>query len=144
MDLKQLNMKILIKKTTHIGSIRKQNSTQVQQICELLDWSEQAYCEYIFEQYQAFIKRMFYGYPEVVAKQVEYSEIFRGFWNDQVAVRNETEFLPFASPYAGSPNLLEEWLHIHDHRSLMHNDFFMDKYNYCITIIQQTERRIQW
>lgn len=80
--------------TTHIAKVRQQHLSQIDEVCQLLDWTHQQYCQHQFEQYQAFISILFKNYPELI-KEVEYSAVFRGFWNKEAAKRN-AEWLAFA------------------------------------------------
>jgi hypothetical protein len=148
-------MKTLIKHTSHVAQVKSENLTQVQTICELLQWSEQQYYEFQFEQYIAFIDRMFFDYPDVLANSVKHSATFRGFWNNQVAIRNKVDFLPFATAetedlfevnadgeltkYAalalGDSYLVDEFMLVHNPKRLMHDDDFMRQYNYALKLI---------
>ncbi|MGB4776125.1 MAG: hypothetical protein WBP45_13180 [Daejeonella sp.] len=128
-------MKMLIQSTTHIGRIRKEQASQIEQVCDLLNWTHDEYCDHQYKEYEAFIARMFDGYP-VMMQQVRYSSAFRGFWNNEWAIRNEIDFLPFAKEcQMDEAFIMEEYLYIHSHYRLMNDDDFLSKYNSALKLI---------
>jgi len=143
-------------KTTHIAQIRQADQSQLQQVCQLIDFTEDQYCKYMFEQYTAFVKRMFCDYPIVLYQNALYSPVMRGFWNNEATKRNETEFLPFATDLtadiytvnkqgtleiliglnAGNLWLVDEFMLIHNHQVLINNGAFMHRYNQTLHLIK--------
>lgn len=125
---------------THIAKIRQTDLTQIEEVCNLLGWSFERYCEHQFHNYNEFIDRLFSGYPVEMANQVRYSAVFRGFWNNEASLRNQTEFLPFAKYEPNdSPVILSEFLYTHSPLTLLHDDLFMTKYNRVLDTIRKGE-----
>lgn len=149
-------MKTLTKEISHIEATRQQDKNQVEQVCTLLSWTSEQYCEFQFASYMEFILRMFKDWPEM-AKQVASSAIFRGFWNNEVAFRNQTEFLPFATDMTsdlwevdesgdlvitdgltlGDCGLVNEFTFLHSPSYLMNDDMFMFKYNNVLKLLRK-------
>lgn len=146
-------------KTTHIARIRQADQSQVQQVCRLLAWDEQQYCQYQFYQYTGFLTRMFHEWPDIMLQQVMYSPTMRGFWNNEWAQRTDDEFLPFAKVLTedaievepggnmitvpgmelGDAYLMDEYLLIHNIMALVDDDLFMMKYNNVLSLISRQE-----
>ena len=125
----------MFKITTHIAKIRKQQSTQLEEVCSLLKWSEEQYCWHQYEQYERFI-HVNCGTMIYLRRELRYSNLFRGFWNNAWAKRNEVEFLPFAYECKyDSDYLLEEYLHINSYERLLHNTEFMNEYDQILKLI---------
>lgn len=143
-------------KTTHIAQIRQQNQTQIEQVCQLINWTEEQYCNYHFEQYCDFVKRMFWGYPKELYHTVLYSPVMRGLWNNQAQRRNDLEFLPFAISETepmldfndnmdgiyclpacnpGAAHIVDEFMFIHAAARLVNDDEFMHQYNQILKLI---------
>ena len=134
------SMKTLTKAKTHIEKVRQTDKSATEEVCALIGWSVDYYCEFQFCKYLEFIDRMFEGCPPSMVNQVKYSKVFRGFWNNEAALRNQTEFLPFAKyEPVNSENLLPEFEFTHNPISLMHDDLFMMKYNNVLQIIRKEE-----
>jgi len=124
--------------TTHIAKIRQTDRSLIDQVCILIGWSYERYCDYQFNNYVEFVDRMFDRYPLEMVNEVKYSATFRGFWNNEASLRNQTEFLPFAQfEPEDSPVLLSEFLYTHSVLTLMHDDLFLMKYNRVLDIIRK-------
>ena len=133
-------MRTITKTANHITQVRNSDANQIQQVCRLLGWSYEDYCNFQFEKYLEFVDRVFIGFPDIMANQVKYSAVFRGFWNNEASFRNHTEFLPFAKyEETQSPDLISEFLYIHDPRALVMDDLFITKYNRVIDLIRKEE-----
>ena len=113
---------------TRIARIREDNGNQVQEICQLLGWTIDEYCWNQFREYQLFVAELCAGWPEV-KREIEYSPVFRGFFNNEWNSRNENEFLPAAYEMKfDSWYLLHEFREIHDYNRLLDDERFMQKY----------------
>jgi len=113
---------------TRIARIREENSSQMDEICQLLGWTTDEYCWNQFREYQLFVAELCAGWPEV-RREVEYSPVFRGFFNNEWNLRNENEFLPTAYEMKyDSWFLLREFRDIHDYKALLDDERFMMKY----------------
>lgn len=148
-------MKTLTKKT-HIAKVRQQNQEGMAQVCQLLGWSKQQYCDYLFEQYCQFIDSTYPGFPDILTRRVLYSPLFRGLFNNNSAKLDQSEFLPFAIDVTtplwvvtndgelmeietipiGSDYLADEWMHIHSHKRLMDDQPFIDQFNHVLTLLR--------
>ncbi|MGY3054350.1 hypothetical protein ACVWYG_002557 [Pedobacter sp. UYEF25] len=144
-------------KITRVEEIRKIDLTQKQAVCELLQWTEQMYFDFMFAQYEEFLNRMFSGYPIQFLNDVKYSPVFSGFWNNEIAARNEFDFLPFANTETedyyevdvngelqvlqalpvGDIYLIDEFMFIHNPQRLMHDDAFMHRYNKTLRLLDR-------
>lgn len=142
-------------KTANIDQVRKANQSQLERVCEILGWDMDQYANYQFEQYTAFMTRSFLGFP-VMLKEVLYSPLMRGMWNNEAAKRNELEFLPFAEQEIvdtswvngrgifcfipaldyGDRYLVDQFYSIHDSQSLKNNDSFMYQFNNTLKLIR--------
>jgi len=147
-------MKTLTKKT-HIAKVRQANREGIQQVCHLLQCSEQDYCNYIFDQYCKFIEDRYKGFPDVVANKILFSPVFRGVFNNAVASRDEAEFIPFAVDVTeeitivnssgdldvieaiplGGDYLVYEWMQIHSYKRLLMDDQFINQFEHCLNLI---------
>lgn len=144
-----------ITKISHIEQVRQSTFTLAEQVCRILNWSHEEYCDFQFAKYNAFIDLLFAKFP-LIGQQVRYSSVFRGFWNNEVCFRNEIEFLPFATemtediyeinadgeliiapafPY-GHEGLVNEFLFIHSIPRLINHELFMMKYNNILEVIR--------
>ena len=134
-------MRTLTQPKTHIAQIRQTDKSLTEEVCNIIGWSHEEYCDYQFNNYIEFVDRMFDRWPAEMANQVKYSSVFRGFWNNEVSFRNQTEFLPFAKfEPTDSPVIISEFLYTHNPISLMHDDLFMMKYNSVLEIIRKGEQ----
>jgi hypothetical protein len=143
-------------KTTHIAKVRTANKEGIQQVCYLLDCSEQFYCDYLFSQYCLFIENKYKGYPDLLANQILYSKYFRGFFNNEAAKRDEVEFLPYAIDVTeelmmintdgrlqiiepvpvGGDYLINEWLEIHSYQRLLDDEVFLNHFEHILKLIK--------
>jgi hypothetical protein len=128
-------MSTLTVKTTHISKVRYKHENLMNAVCELLDWTPMQYCENQFEQYTLFVNTMCAQWPNR-CKEISYSPVFRGFWNNEWAARNELDFMPFAYDCKFDKDyLLEEYLFINDHIRLIHDDAFYCRFEQIIKMI---------
>ena len=153
-------MKTLTSKT-HIGTVRKENLTQLQMICTLLNWSHEKYCNHQYSQYEEFIKRACKDLPDAETL-LRYSSIFRGFFNQEWSLRNQSEFLFEAQEMTkhicevnacgdliyieGVPNghykIVYEYLTLHDARALFYDEAFANKYCNVIDLILKKRKYV--
>jgi|SRR6185437_11120475 len=111
-------------KTTHIAEVREQQANQMDEVCALLEWSRDKYCRHQFSEYEKFCQ-LLAGFDPELKRRLRYSPVFRGFWNNEWASRNATDFLPFATECENGPAwILEEYLFINSAaRLIMCNAF---------------------
>ncbi|SUJ26382.1 Uncharacterised protein [Sphingobacterium spiritivorum] len=134
-------MKTLTQTKTHIAKVRQSNANVITRVCDLLGWTIERYCEYQFDNYIQFIEALFAGCPEEMSNEVKFSPVFRGFWNNEAFYRNSNLFLPFAQDEPeGSPEILAEFLYIHNPEYLMNDDDFMEHYNYTLKTIRKEQK----
>lgn len=149
-------MKTLTKKTTHIARIRQENKEGQHEVCYFLQCTEQEYCNYHFDQYCLFIQERYKGFPDIIAKSILYSSVFRGLYNNAAARRDEEEFLPFAKEVTqdammiteqgklliltavplGSEYIVDEWMHAHSYKSLLQDDQFINQFNHVVQLLK--------
>lgn len=143
-------------KNTHIATVRQENSNGMETVCHLLQWTEQQYCDYLFEQYCAFIDNQFHGEHLSLKNRVFYSKYFRGMFNNAAAYRDESEFIPYALEVTeeiltindkgslevipaipmGGTYLADEWMHIHHHKRMINDCYFMNQYKHILHLIK--------
>ncbi|MBD1394292.1 hypothetical protein [Mucilaginibacter glaciei] len=130
-----MKTKELIIKRTHIALVRAENNSQLSEVCELLEWTEEHYCKHQFYQYQMFVKSLCEGWP-AVRFEIEYSPLFRGFFNNEWSSRNDTDFLPFSYDCKFDvPYMLEEYLFIHSYKRLLNDELFMMRFEHVRAMI---------
>lgn len=148
-------MKTLTKKT-HIAKVRQANRKGIEQVCHLLQWSEQQYCDYLFDQYCQFIEEKYKGFPAIISNNVLYSDLFRGMFNNAAAQRDKLEFTPYALDVTeevtvinpkgileivqtiplGGQYLVDEWMHIHNYKRLLTDKLFLNQFEHILKLIQ--------
>lgn len=106
---------------------------EMRAVQDYLGMTSEAYCWHQFREYCAFVEGLTEGWDKV-RKQLLYSPVFRGFWNNEWARRNREDFLPFAAGNELELNLAE-YDYIHSHERLMHDEDFMDRYANILRII---------
>ncbi|MGY0034414.1 hypothetical protein [Pedobacter sp. NJ-S-72] len=149
-----------ITKNTHIAKIRQHNREGMQQVCHLLQCTEQDYCDYLFDQYCFFVQERYKAFPEVVLNRILYSSLFRGMFNNAAAQRDETEFIPQALDVTedvtiiniygrlevlqtvplGGQYLIEEWHEIHSYKRLLEDNHFLNQFEHTLELISKTTR----
>lgn len=77
------------KRISLIEQTRILNSSQINEICDILEWTEIQYCEHQFEQYEQFLKRVLHGSDERFLSKVRHAPLMRGLWNNEWIQRNE-------------------------------------------------------
>lgn len=132
---------------THIAKVRAANATQLETVCDLLNWTKEKYCKHQFFVYEELIKKLNEGLPKA-EKALRYSPHFRGYFNDLWTARTKTEFLPFATDLVndvveldenyhlfvepginkGDHYLVAEYMLIHSPQRLAYDDEFTDQY----------------
>jgi hypothetical protein len=128
-------MKTLSKQSTHIGKVRESDLTTTEQVQKVLEWTHEQYCNHQYEEYESFLARENIEHP-VICQELRYSEIFRGFWINEWTLRNQQEFLPFALDCEMDvAYITDEYLFINNHKRLINDHFFMDKYEYMLNLI---------
>lgn len=139
MDMKS-QVKIIPMQTrkTHIERVRKTDQDLIGEICNQIGWSIERYYWHQFNNYLYFADVMFRGWPKGIKQQITYSPVFRGFWNNEAALRN-AEFIPFAFDTHSIKDRVSEFLFMHDPSTLMNDDLFMMKYNATLNIIHKEE-----
>lgn len=144
-------MKTLTKHKTHIAQVRQVNATQIDRVCELLDWTKMQYCQHQYNEYEKFITRLCEDLPKAT-NPIRYSSIFRGFWCNEWMLRTELEFMPYADGVTedifevdqsgkliidkgieyGDSQLAYEYYQIHNAKGLFYNEGFAVKVGYII------------
>src|SRR5690606_10450001 len=75
-------------RTTQAAKVVALGEEQAAAISQILGWTEQQYYEHQYEQYEAYLKRSMYNVSLEVYNEVRYSELMRGFWNNEWMRRN--------------------------------------------------------
>ncbi|WP_286755471.1 hypothetical protein [Roseivirga sp. UBA838] len=119
---------------THIAKVRAAMQTTREQVQQLLGWDQQAYCDFQFQQYCAFVEKITDGWPQV-RNDLMYSPVFRGFWNYEWNIRDQRDWLSFASDCEDYGYKLSEYLFLNDHLRLLQDEDFMRAYNQTLEVI---------
>lgn len=145
-------------KSTQATKVVAVHNKQVAEICSLLNWSTDQYYQFQYEQYEAFLKRAFYGQREIECKIVRYSPLMRGLWNNEWIIRNDNDFIEFARDSmqaqvlvnnigqlevievdeAVQSSVYDEYIYIHNAQRLYNNFEFMAKYYHVLTLIAKS------
>lgn len=126
---------------THIGKVRSRNKSQIHEVSELLGWTDQQYCNHQFDEYCKFVEKLSHNFPGV-RDQILYSPYFRGMWNSEWMIRNEYDFIPYATDTCFDvPEITIEYLFIHSHVRLLQDEAFMSRYSGVLKLICQEERK---
>lgn len=120
---------------THIQTQRLTAASEAEQVQSLLSWTHEDYCTIQFKEYCAFVESISEGYPQV-QKEILYSPVFRGFWNNEWNRRDRQEFLEHAIDSGLTRDVLEtEYFFIHCHEVLLEDDAFMIRYSHILKLI---------
>lgn len=123
-----------IAKKSHIAQIRERIESDQLTTQQVLLWSHEAFCHHQFEEYCAFVEELTEGWSQV-REDILYSSVFRGFWISEWSLRNKVEFLPFAIESEDYEYVLDEYLFIHDHKRLLEEDEFMNRYAHLLKLL---------
>lgn len=120
---------------THIAKVRDVHFNQMGHVCDLLNITREGYCWHQYKQYEAYVGLVCTQNPEFKDK-IRHSDVFRGFWNNEWASRNEHEFLPFAyeSKY-DTKEIMAEYLYINSATRLFHEDSFYSRFENILKLI---------
>ncbi|MDO9554561.1 hypothetical protein [Rhodonellum sp.] len=127
-------MRQATKQNSHIGTIRRIHTHDMARVMHCLKWTQQEYCDFQFFQYCAFVDTLTEGWAKV-REEILYSPVFRGFWNSEWAKRDAEEFLEFAMDIQDRDYVTSEYLFIHDHKRLLDEDEFMNRYSHLLKLI---------
>ena len=131
---------------------------QVAEVCGYLGWTEDQYYQHQFEQYEEFLKRQLYGYPESFYNRIRYSPLMRGLWNNEWFNRTTGKFLIMArfhlfkgmevdedgglliiEPVEGAEqHVYDEYMFIHSGKLLVNDLDFMSRYHHVLTLIRKS------
>lgn len=121
---------------THISKIRACHHDQLEQVCELLNLTAEQYCWHQYKQYERFVAQACAGHQEI-KKLIRHSPIFRGFWNNEWAQRNEQQFLPYAYECKYDENyIMEEYKFIHSADRLYNDEEFYNRFESIVKLIK--------
>ena len=132
----QVKMEAVKEFKTHIGKIRASHHDQREEVCSLLNLTDLQYCWHQYRQYERFVSKACAGYPQY-KNMIRLSPIFRGFWNNEWAQRNEVEFLPYAYECKFDEQyILEEYKFIHSADRLFNEEAFYDRFENIIKLLK--------
>ena len=144
-------MNIATKTTTHIARAKQYNDKVMQQVCELLNWTEQQYCDHQYRIYEKIVDRLFYEMPKE-QQSIRYSPVFRGFFINEWNKRTIVEFLSYAviadsetcigadgslnhQEISDSANDEQEYLFVHHQHKIIGDTTFLTSLNQALDII---------
>lgn len=117
-----------INRKTHIETVRETYSNDMQQVCKILKWDEQDYCHHQFAEYEKFAQIVSLEFPEL-RNRIRYSPVFRGFWVNEWAKRNQSEFIPYSDGCSFSLTwILDEYLFTNDAERLYRDEAFYTRF----------------
>lgn len=143
------------KEMSHVEYAQRMAGLQAGIICEMFDWTLEQYFEHQLDEYEAFLKRVYFGRPVDQLNAVRYSPLFAGFWKMEWMNRNKSLILPFAEDIlqdqtvidehgalklmppdqAAIDNVYDEYAFVHSHRTLVNCESFMAKYSYVLSLV---------
>jgi hypothetical protein len=146
------------KKLSLIEKTNLLNQTQLTEICGMLRWTEQQYCDHQYEQYEAFLKRALFGAHPNIFNRVRYSTLMRGLWNNEWIRRNKG-FLPLArycmfegmevdkkgGLHQVSPDeedlerVTDDYYTIHNGKLLYSNETLLIKFHHVLNLIYRSK-----
>lgn len=148
-------MKTLTKTTTHVSRAKEYNNSIMQQVCDLLNWTPDQYCNHQYACYEDTLHRLFYETP-VVLEQLRLSPVFRGLfineWNDrtkcdlldQAMVQDSGTLLApdgsFVFQELDSSNDEQEYLFIHSAHRLANDPEFLTAINQVMDLVFKSSK----
>jgi hypothetical protein len=144
-------MRTLTKTTTHIALAKQYNDKVMQQVCELLNWTPDHYCQHQYDVYESFLLQMEGDSPKVLA-QLRHSPTFRGFWLNEWNKRTKEDFIIFAVLGYSNTSLdasggivyeestcddydYHEYMFVHSASRLMNDTAFLSAYEHILHLI---------
>lgn len=91
-------MRTISKRNTHISTIRGANQAQITQICAMLGWDKQAYCDHQFAVYLDLVELIWPRTETKVGMFMQKNHSFCSFFINEWIRRNKY-FLKFADEY---------------------------------------------
>src|SRR5690606_16555873 len=76
------------RKITQAAKVVALGDVQATEICKILGWTDQQYYDHQYLQYEDFLKRSLFCANIEQYNEVRYSELMRGFWNNEWVQRN--------------------------------------------------------
>jgi len=131
-------MGTLTKQKTQVATVRALDQSVMQEICMMFRISEPSYFKDQYHQYEHFVE---IAVAPSHMQAVRYSKLFRGFWNNEWAIRNKrfVEFLESSKIPSGSIDSEKKYFFIHDAVRLAGDDLFMAKFNEILMMILRKE-----
>lgn len=148
-----------IKQNSAAANTRALAHEQQALICRYLGWTEVQYCNHQLKEYEDFLKRMFFGFPEIMLNEVRYSSQMAGYWKNEWVIRN-IDFLEIARE-ALKPSMwvdplgnlgfheptefnksvvYDEYLYTHSAKILTNDESFMIGYNRVLKLIIKSNK----
>ncbi len=119
-----------IKRGTHIQEMRNLYESQLQEVCELLNWTPQQYCWHQYREYERFVHQVtLYAQTYEFKDRIRHSATFRGFWNNEWEQRNRNEFINDA--YYNTDNkkqMADDYLRLHKAERLLEDELFYGRF----------------
>jgi hypothetical protein len=113
-----------INRKTHIDTVRESYSNQMEEVCQILAWKQNDFCMHQFAEYERFAKIVSLEFPHLL-NRIRYSPVFRGFWVNEWAQRNQLNFIPYSKECAFSRIwILDEYLFLNDAERLYRDEGF--------------------
>jgi len=123
-----------LKKPFKIDRVRHDIADLQTKVIGLMAWDEDRYCSHQFEVYQEFIRLANEGCPYVV-QRLEYSPVFRGFWNKEWADRNLKWFGYAKYHPVAEECIVDEYIYRHTPYVMMDDCQFMARYAAVVELI---------
>lgn len=127
-------MKTLTKQKSHVTTVRDVDMSILQEICLMFHISSETYFKDQYAQYERFVE---IAVPPTQMKAVRYSKLFRGFWNNEWAIRNKT-FLDYCEKFKVQPDSKhceDTYYNLHCAIRLAGEEIFMAKFEEIRRII---------
>lgn len=128
---------------------------QAAEISKMLGWNEDQYYEHQYQQYEEYLKRSMYNLSLELYNEARYSELMRGFWNNEWVRRNysfllaaedllyeglavdaDGKLIELAQDEAVLAHLYDEYMYVHNAMLLSTNPYLRERFEHVLTLIK--------
>lgn len=137
-------MKTLTKTYTHTARVRDLDISIQGEVCLILGITDEFYCQ---DQYRAYEHFTLVCCSESHMKTVRYSKIFRGFWNNEWAQRNQSFLRMIERHFRSGHTFTSEqaydaYLNYNSTENLINDEDFMARVESVMEIIKNIGGRL--
>jgi hypothetical protein len=132
-------MRTLTRKKRPAATVRRLDSSVMQEICLLLNLSEEAYFQHQYKVYEEFITLACHA--DQYRNYIRYSPLFSRFWINEWAMRNKRRFVPVLEnqDYLSPQDAAADYYYLHDAEVLASDAGLISRYQEIAGIILRME-----